>query len=79
MKDDIPTLVEGEESDLPTTTIPVSITMAKIGNHIVVDPNSDEWACMDSRVTITTDSLGNIVAMQKGGNDGFTSVTWGNP
>ncbi len=72
MKDDIPTLVEGEESDLPTTTIPVSITMAKIGNHIVVDPNSDEWACMDSRVTITTDSLGNIVAMQKGGNDGFT-------
>ena len=46
--------------------------MAKIGNHIVVDPNSDEWASMDCRVTITTDSEGNIVAMQKGGDDGFT-------
>ncbi|MGD8707212.1 MAG: exosome complex protein Rrp42 [Nitrosopumilaceae archaeon] len=72
MKDDVPTLVEGGESDLPTTTIPVSITMGKIGNHIVVDPNGDEWASMDSRITITTDSDGNIVALQKGGNDGFS-------
>ncbi len=72
MKEDLPTLVEGEEADLPTTTIPVSITMAKIGKHIVVDPNSDEWDAMDSRITITTDSDGNIIAMQKGGSDGFT-------
>ncbi|MDH3677565.1 MAG: exosome complex protein Rrp42 [Nitrosopumilus sp.] len=72
MQDDIPSLVDGAETALPTTTIPVSITMAKIGNHIVVDPNSDEWASMDSRITITTDSDGNIVALQKGGKDGFT-------
>ncbi|MFZ9005921.1 MAG: exosome complex protein Rrp42 [Nitrosopumilaceae archaeon] len=72
MKDDVPTLVEGEESELPTTTIPVSVTMGKIGNHIIVDPNGDEWASMDSRITITTDSDGNVVALQKGGNDGFT-------
>ena len=72
MKDDVPTLVEGEESELPTTTIPVSVTMGKIGNHIIVDPNGDEWASMDSRITITTDSDGNIVALQKGGDDGFT-------
>ncbi|MBA4454161.1 MAG: exosome complex protein Rrp42 [Nitrosopumilaceae archaeon] len=72
MKDDVPTLVEGEESELPTTTIPVSVTMGKIGNHIIVDPNGDEWASMDCRITITTDSDGNVVALQKGGNDGFT-------
>ncbi|MBA4452269.1 MAG: exosome complex protein Rrp42 [Nitrosopumilaceae archaeon] len=72
MKDDVPTLVEGEESELPTTTIPVSVTMGKIGKHIIVDPNGDEWASMDSRITITTDSDGNIVALQKGGDDGFT-------
>lgn len=72
MKDDVPTLVEGEESELPTTTIPVSVTMGKIGNHIIVDPNGDEWASMDSRITITTDSDGNVVALQKGGHDGFT-------
>lgn len=66
-----PVLLEGT-SPLPTTTIPVSVTMAKIGGHIVVDPNSDEWDCMDARITITTDSDQNICAIQKGGKDGFT-------
>ena len=46
--------------------------MAKIGNHILVDPNGDEWDCMDARITITSDSDGNIVALQKGGKTGFT-------
>ena len=72
MVDDIPTLVDGEDSPLPTTTIPVSVTMGKIGNHIVVDPNGDEWDSMDARITITSDSDGNICALQKGGDDGFT-------
>ena len=72
MQEDTPTLVEGAETDLPITTIPVSVTMAKIGNYIIVDPNGDKWASMDSRITITTDSNGNIVALQKGGADGFT-------
>jgi len=72
MVDDKPTIVEGAESPLPTTTIPVSVTMGKIGNHIIVDPNGDEWASMDARITITTNSDGNICALQKGGNDGFT-------
>ena len=70
--DDTPTLVEGEETPVPIATIPVSVTMAKIGNHIIVDPNGDEWASMDSRITITTDSDGNICALQKGGSDGFS-------
>ena len=46
--------------------------MGKIGSHIIVDPNADEWASMDARVTITSDSDGNICALQKGGSDGFT-------
>ena len=72
MKDGTPTLVEGVIQDVPTTTIPVSVTMAKIGTHIVVDPNADEWDCMSARITITSDSDGNICAIQKGGKDGFT-------
>ncbi len=72
MKDDVPTLVEGGESSVPVTTIPVSITMGKIGNYIIVDPNGDEWDSMDARITITTDSNGNICALQKGGIGGFT-------
>jgi len=72
MQDEVPTLVEGQLSDPPITTIPVSVTMARIGDHILVDPNSDEWACMDARITITTNSDGNVCALQKGGNSGFT-------
>ncbi len=71
MQDDVPTLVEGEY-DIPVTTVPVSVTMAKIGNHILVDPDAEEWSCMDARITITTDSDRNICALQKGGSGGFT-------
>ena len=70
--DETPVLAEGEQTQLPISTIPVSVTMGKIGNHIIVDPNGDEWASMDARVTITTDSDGNICALQKGDSDGFT-------
>jgi exosome complex component RRP42 len=72
LKDDIPTLADGQVIDPPITTIPVSVTMGKIGDYIIVDPNADEWNCMDGRITITTNSDGNICAIQKGGNDGFT-------
>lgn len=71
-KDDAPALVEDEEPKrLPIGTIPVSVTMGRIGDHIIVDPNADEWMCMDARITITTNSDGNICALQKGGYDGF--------
>ena len=71
-KDDRPTLVEGAEARLPVGTIPISVTMGRIGDHIIVDPNADEWAFMDARITITTNSDGNICALQKGGQNGFT-------
>lgn len=51
---------------LPLGTIPVSVTMAKIGDSIVVDPTDEEEAVMNARLTLTTDSDGNIVAGQKG-------------
>lgn len=72
IKDAVPVKVEGQESDAPITTIPVSVTMGRIGDHIIVDPNGDEWSCLDARITITTNSDGNICALQKGGHDGFT-------
>ena len=72
MKDDIPVLIENQESDAPITTIPISVTMGRIGEFIIVDPNLDEWECLDARITITTNSDGNIVALQKGGSDGFS-------
>ena len=72
MKDDTPVKIENEFNPPPITTLPVSVTMAKIDDYIVVDPNFDEWSIMDARITITTNSDGNVVALQKGGSDGFT-------
>jgi len=72
MQDDVPVLIEGKEFDPPITTIPVSVTMVRIGEHILVDPNLDEWSIMDARVTIVTNSDGNICALQKGHSDGFS-------
>jgi len=72
LKDVKPTLIEDQESPTPITTIPVSVTMGRIGEFIIVDPNLDEWECLDARITITTNSDGNIVALQKGGDDGFS-------
>jgi len=72
MQDEKPVKIEGEFTKPPLTTLPVSVTMAKIGDYIVVDPNLDEWTIMDARITITTNSDENVVALQKGGHDGFT-------
>ena len=47
--------------------------MARIGDFVIVDPTKEEQACMDARITITTNSEGNICALQKGGDDGFTA------
>jgi exosome complex component RRP42 len=73
MQDDLPVKIENETTDPPITTLPVSVTMARIGEYILVDPNMDEWSCLDARITITTNSDGNVVALQKGGQEGFTS------
>ena len=54
------------KESLPLSTIPVSVTMAKIGDSIVVDPTDEEEAVMDARLTLTTGSNGNICAGQKG-------------
>jgi len=72
IKEEAPVLVEGVTSKPPIKTIPISVTMARIGDYIVVDPTKEEEACMDARITITTNSEGNICALQKGGDDGFT-------
>ena len=72
MQDDAPVKIENEFDSPPISTLPVSVTMAKIDDYIIVDPNFDEWSIMDARITITTNSDGNVVALQKGGHDGFT-------
>jgi len=51
---------------LPIQTIPVSITQARVGEHMLVDPAAEEEALMDARITFVSDDRGNICAGQKG-------------
>jgi len=56
---------------LPLRKVPVTCTIAKIGGNLLVDPEKDEEKVMQSRVTVSTDEDGNIVAMQKGIDGSF--------
>ena len=62
----------GEKQNPPIATLPVSITAVRIGDSIILDPTAEEEACMDSRITITTNSDHNFAAIQKGSTGAFT-------
>jgi len=51
--------------------MPVTCTIYKIGNNLVVDVNSKEEEAVDARLSVNV-ANGKIHAMQKGGNFGFT-------
>src|ERR671915_312977 len=62
----------GKLQDPPLTTVPVSITAVRIGDTILLDPTAEEEACMNARITITTNSNSEYAAIQKGFAGGFT-------
>ena len=51
---------------LPLKEPPVSCTSVKFNNVIVIDPCLDEEEIADARLTVATDTNGDIRAMQKG-------------
>ena len=61
----------GNTQPMPITTVPVSITAERIGDYVLIDPNSEEEACMDARITITTADEA-FCAIQKGFTGSFT-------
>ena len=62
----------GQKQNPPLTTLPVSITAVRIGESVIQDPTAEEEACMDARITITTNSDRNFAAVQKGSTGTFT-------
>ncbi len=62
----------GNERDPPINTIPISITAVRIGDVVILDPSAEEEACMDARITVTTNSNGDYTAIQKGSTGSFT-------
>jgi exosome complex component RRP42 len=61
----------GDIQPMPVSSMPVSITAARIGDYVLIDPSAEEEACMDSRITITTTDEG-FCATQKGHTGSFT-------
>ena len=56
---------------LPIKNHPVTVTCAKIGDKLLVDPCLDEEQVMDARISIAIDDDDNICAIQKGGSGYF--------
>ncbi|HUK84328.1 MAG TPA: hypothetical protein VLU95_00550, partial [Candidatus Acidoferrum sp.] len=57
---------------LPMKSHPVTITMGKINNTLIVDPQIEEEQVMDSRISMAINDECNICAIQKGGSGYFT-------
>jgi len=51
--------------------LPITVSIGKIGNNLIVDPTADEEEIMDTRLTIATNKDGHICAMQKSGSTGL--------
>jgi exosome complex component RRP42 len=59
-------------TSLPLRTQPITVTVAKIGNALVIDPSVEEEQVMEARISIAINTEGNICAVQKGGSGYFT-------
>ncbi len=57
---------------LPLQQHPITVTCAKIGDKIIVDPSIDEEVVMTARLSMATDDDGDICAIQKGGAGYFS-------
>ncbi len=64
--------ISDEWVPLPMKDRPIPVTMAKIEDKILVDPNIREESVMDYRLTLTINEAENICAIQKGGGGGLS-------
>ncbi|MBS3107598.1 exosome complex protein Rrp42 [Candidatus Woesearchaeota archaeon] len=59
---------EKTSKGLPLKKTPISVTVIKIGKHLLVDPLVEEFNALDARLTIGIDEANNPCAIQKGGD-----------
>ncbi len=58
--------------EFPISKKPITVTIAKIGGNLMVDPNLDEERVLDARLSMGTTEDGNLCAIQKGGVEPMT-------
>lgn len=66
-------LGKGKDTPLKVGHYPISVTVSKIDEILLVDPSLDEERISDARLTVTTDEKGHLRAMQKGLMGSFTT------
>jgi exosome complex component RRP42 len=57
---------------LPLKSHPITVTLGKINNKLIVDPWLEEEQVMDSRISMAFNDEGNLCAIQKGCSGYFT-------
>jgi exosome complex component RRP42 len=57
---------------LPIKSRPITVTIGKINDKLIVDPWLEEEQIMDARISLAINDDGNICAVQKGGSGYFT-------
>ncbi len=76
---------ENDEIDYKTKTdktldmakTPVSVTVLKVGNCLIVDPIPEEERAYDARLTVAVTEENNICALQKGGDGSISEEVLG--
>lgn len=65
-------IIRGEfEKKLPVVFKPITVTVGKIGNTFLIDPNLEEEKILESKLTVAIREDGKICAMQKQGRKGI--------
>ena len=68
VKDNKPVYGKKTKHDLPITSMPIPVTVLKIGDNFIVDPTGAEEKVLDARLTVSVLEDNTICAMQKGGD-----------
>lgn len=67
-------IIYGEyQGNLPIKDVPIEVTVVKISDKLLIDPNLEEENAFDARITIATNKKGEICAVQKGGKGYLTT------
>ena len=56
------------DKKLPLEKTPIAVTVIKIGDKFIVDPDIEEEKVIDARLTVSSIEDGTLCAMQKGGD-----------
>jgi exosome complex component RRP42 len=64
---------EKKDKPLPVNDVPIPVTFGLIGGKLLVDPGLEEEDALESRLTISTKSDGNVCAIQKGNTGSLSS------